>query len=446
MKIKSFSFWVVFWGGILSATAQQKTSYSIREAVRLALEKSNATQLANARVNTLKYQYESVKNNRYPDVKLSGQYMRLTNADITMKTNTSSGNSGSSSAGSKPINQLILAQANANMPLFSGFKLKNSIDAAQNMYMAETAMSQNTQENTAMKVIEHYAAIYQAQQTVDLLEESLKSNQQRVKDFTAMEQNGLLARNDLLKSQLQVSKVALSLDQARKNLTMLRFELAQLLQLDPETQIYVSPENIDPKLFTYLPKNTNEALSRRTDLTALDYEKKASEAQIKIARSNYYPSLMLSGGYIYLDLQNAIRVENAMNFGLGLSYNLSSLFKNGTEVKAAKSKLVEIEKQQAERSDEVKAQIKNAQENYELAQKQDQVYAESVTQASENYRIVQDKYDNGLASTNDLLEADVEQLSAKINLANAKANVALKYYQWLESTGQLLETFQDSQK
>lgn len=444
MKIKSFSYWVLLILGTLSASAQQKTSLSIRDAVRMALEKSNATQLANAKVNTQKYQLESVQNNRYPDVKLSGQYMRLTNADITMKTASSSNNSGSAS--NKPVNQLILAQANANMPLFSGFKLKNSIDAAQNIYMAETAMSQNTQEHTAMSVIEHYAAIYQAQQTVDLLEESLKSNQQRVTDFTAMEQNGLLARNDLLKSQLQVSKVQLSLDQARKNLTMLRFELAQWLQLEPDTQIVVSPENIDPKLYTYLPKTTSDALSQRSDITALGYEKKASEAQVKVARSNYYPSLMLSGGYIYLDLQNAIRVENAMNFGLGLSYNLSSLFKNGTDVKAAKSRLVELEKQQAQLNDEVKTEIKNAQENYKLAQKQDRVYAESVTQASENYRIVKDKYDNNLANTNDLLEADVEQLAAKINLANAKANVALKYYQWLESTGQLLETFQDAQK
>lgn len=445
MKIKSIFWSLLFLLGSMALQAQQKTSLPIKEAVQMALEKSHEAALAKARVNTKKYQYENVKNNRYPDVKLSGQYMRLTDADITMKTASSSNNSSNSGA-SKPVNQLMLAQANVSMPIFSGFKLQNSIDAAQNLYLAENAMAKGSNENTAMSVIRHYAAIYNKQQTVELLEESLKSNQQRVQDFTAMEQNGLLARNDLLKSQLQVSKVQLSLDQAQKDLKMLRFELAQLLQLDPATEIYVSPENIDPKLFTYLPKTANEALDLRSDLTALGFEKKAGTSNVKVAQSAYYPSLLLSGGYIYLDLQNAIRVENAMNFGLGLSYNLSSLFKNGTEVKAAKSKLAEIEKQQAQLSDEIKTEIKNAQENYELAQKQDRVYAESVTQATENYRIVKDKYDNGLANTNDLLEADVDQLSAKINLANAKANVALKYYEWLHSTGQLLETFQDTQK
>lgn len=445
MKIKTIFWSVLFLLGSIALQAQQKTSLSIREAVQIALEKSHEAALANAKVNTKKYQYESVKNNRYPDVKLSGQYMRLTDADVTLKTGSSASNSSNSGA-SKPVNQLMLAQANVNMPLFSGFKLQNSIDAAQNLYLAESATAKGSNENIAMQVIRYYATIYNKQQTVELLEESLKSNQQRVKDFTAMEQNGLLARNDLLKSQLQVSKVQLSLDQAQKDLKMLRFELAQLIQMDPSTEIYVSTDNIDPKLFTYLPKTTSEAMSLRSDLSALDFEKKAGESNVKVARSAYYPSLMLSGGYIYLDLQNAIRVENAMNFGLGLSYSLSSLFKNGTDVKAAKSKLIEIEKQQAELTDAIKTEIKNAQENYELARKQDLVYAESVTQATENYRIVKDKYDNGLSNTNDLLEADVDELSAKINLANAKANVALKYYEWLHSTGQLLETFQDTKK
>ncbi len=33
----------------------------------------------------------------------------------------------------------------------------------------------------------------------------------------------------------------------------------------------------------------------------------------------------------------------------------------------------------------------------------------------ENYRIVKNKYDNGLSDTNDLLEADLEQLQSKID-------------------------------
>jgi outer membrane protein len=76
-----------------------------------------------------------------------------------------------------------------------------------------------------------------------------------------------------------------------------------------------------------------------------------------------------------------------------------------------------------------------------LAIKQDQLYKESVVQTIENFRIVKDKYDNGLVDTNDLLEANLQDLTAQINQAYAKANVVLKYYELLNATGQLTQSF-----
>jgi outer membrane protein TolC len=73
-------------------------------------------------------------------------------------------------------------------------------------------------------------------------------------------------------------------------------------------------------------------------------------------------------------------------------------------------------------TDDIKIQVKKAIEDYDLALKQDLVYNQAVEQASENYRIIKDKYDNGLSDTNDL-EADVEQLGSNINKTLARANV-----------------------
>ena len=91
--------------------------------------------------------------------------------------------------------------------------------------------------------------------------------------------------------------------------------------------------------------------------------------------------------------------------------------------------------------DQIKIQVKQAIEDYDLSLKQNQVYIQASTQASENYRIVKDKYDNGLSDTNDLLEADVEQLSSSINITLARANIVQKYYELLSATGQLTQSF-----
>lgn len=439
----------VFCLGLHNVDAQQKTSMSLHDAVAMALEKSDEVGLANAKTTTKKYELQSVKNNRYPDVKVSGQYMRLTNADIKQGSvlNSSNENSTTTTAKKEPakVDQLMLGQANLSLPIFSGFKLKNSIKASEKLYQAESANAVYTKEETALQVIEYYAQLYKTQKAVELFRESLKRSQQRVTDFTALEQNGLIARNDLLKSQLQVSKIQLSLDDAEKDLRLINYRLITLLKLPAETQIEVSPANIDANLFNNAVKSESEALQSRKDLQAVQLLGQAAQANIKVAKAGYYPSLALSGGYIALDLNNVITVKNAMNVGVGLSYNLSSIFKNGDEVKAAKSKALEAQTQAAILTDRIKTEIMSAQEEYNLSVKQDKVYNESVQQASENYRIVKDKYDNGLADTNDLLEADVDQLGAQVNQANAKANVALKYYELLNASGQLLQSFNFSQ-
>ena len=442
MKSSKLLLLALFFFGM--ATHAQ-TNLSLKEAVSIALSKSDEVTLANTKAATKSYETQAVKMNQYPDAKISGQYMRLASANLTLKStqeqNAESTTGTQNKTESEPPKYLLLGQASVSMPIFSGFKLRNTIAASESVYKAEVANANQTKEEIAMKVVQYYADLYKAQKSVDLFKESLKSSQQRVTDFTAMEKNGLIARNDLLKSQLQQSKIQLSLDESEKNVRLINYYLVTLLKMSPDTQIVVREDNIDQNVFGFGVNSETEALQSRKDLEALEYLKQANNSNIKVAKSAYYPSLMLSGGYIALDLDNVVQVDNAMNIGIGLSYNLSSIFKNGKEVKTAKSKVLEIETQKAILTDAIKAQIIQARENYDLSLKQDAVYAEAVSQADENYRIVKDKYDNGLSDTNDLLEADVEDLGAKINQAYAKANVALKFYELLEASGQLTQSF-----
>jgi outer membrane protein TolC len=438
MKANHLLLFGVLFLGINSIEAQQKKSLTLDEAIHLAWEKSNEVNLADARVTTKKYELQSVKNNRYPDLKASGQYQRLTKASIDLKSNSSEGESDTKAP---KVDQLVLGQINATLPIFSGFKLSNSIKVSDNLYQAETANALQTKEETAMRVINYFVTLYKAQKTVELLNENYKSAQQRVNDFTELEKNEIVPKNDLLKTQLQLSKVQLSLDKAKSDLNVVNYELTNLLKLDPKTKIDIQESDFSVFDMSNIPTDENPALENRKDLEALRFQEKASLANIKVARSGYYPSLSLIGGYTTLDLKNVVTVQNAMNFGIGLSYNLSDIFKNGTEVRVAKSKAEEIQNSEMMLTDYIKIQVQQALEDYDLAVKQNVVYTEAVEQATENYRILKDKYDNGLSDTNDLLEADVEQLSSKINKAVAKANVIQKYYNLLSVTGQLNQTF-----
>ena len=192
---------------------------------------------------------------------------------------------------------------------------------------------------------------------------------------------------------------------------------------------------------TNVPENDQPAMENRKDLQAIKFQEKASLANVKMARGAYYPAIALIGGYTSLDLKNVVTVQNAMNFGVGVSYDLSAILKNGALVKLAESRALEVQNSEALLTDYIKVQVQKAMEDYDLALKQNEVYSQAVEQSSENYRIVNDKYENGLSDTNDLLEADLDQLSSKINKALARANIIQKYYELLSVTGQLSQTF-----
>ncbi len=440
MKIK-FLMLTVLFAIVAQSTKAQEKHLSLEEAVNMALASSDEAKISEAKVNSATQELQVTENNRYPDFKLSGQYNYLTNANVDLQLSTGNSDTTPEDGASQPaaqpqINQLLLGQANVSMPIFSGFKLKNSIKAGENSLKAAKLNAQNSNEEIALQTIQDYLNLYKARKTVDLVQESLKSAQQRVKDFNAMEQNGLLARNDLLKAQLQESNVQLSLDEAKKTAEILNYKLAVTLKLPEDTEIETSDSEFQRSGLIETGAEIN-----RSDLEALKFQEQAAEKGIEVAKGNYFPSIALVGGYVALDLQNALTVSNAMNVGVGVSYNLSEIFKNKSEVKLAESKANELRHSIDLVSDKIKIQVKNARQDYKLAQKKFDVYSKSQEQAVENYRIVKDKYDNGLMDTNDLLEADVQQLQAKINLAYAQANIAQKYYELLQAQGKLTNEF-----
>jgi outer membrane protein len=430
MKTKLLQGFVLFLSIYSISYAQERKTMSLTDAIALVITNSNDAILANTKVAASKLEMEIMKNNQYPSIKVSGQYMHLSGANV----NSHLGGSGSG----LDVSQLLLGQANIALPIFSGFKIKNSISASENNYKAQSFTASHTKEELALDVVELFASLYKSTEMVSLLKENLKSTQQRTKDFSAMVDNGLLARNDLLKVQLQESNVALSLATAQKNVNVINYQLVSLLHLPENTSIEIDIEAVKKDMAT------NQMLTitaLRNDLEALNFQQKASDARIKVAKAGYYPSLALTGGYIALDLKNTISVTNAMNLGVGFNYDLASIFKNGKEVKLAKIKSQESKQAITQLSDKIKEETQQAQENYSLSLQQSKVYALASEQAIENYRIIKDKYDNSLANTNDLLEADVMQLQSKINLALSQAEIALKYYQLQFASGKLINSF-----
>jgi outer membrane protein TolC len=115
------------------------------------------------------------------------------------------------------------------------------------------------------------------------------------------------------------------------------------------------------------------------------------------------------------------------------------LWKNKTKVQLAEIKVNQLQDNQDILNDNIRVQINQAYQTYLVSIKKIEVYQKSVIQATENYRITKNKYDNALATTTELLEADVALLQSKLSVTNAQADSFLAYNRLLNAAGLLTE-------
>ncbi len=424
-----------------SLYAQTSKNLSLDDAIQLSIKASGQLKLGNAKVDEAIANYHEVWNNHLPDVKVSGTYMRLNSPNVNLKVNLAGSSSDTTKkAATKPVkvDQAAYGQVSASLPLFSGFRIKYGAEAAKYLEMAAKLDVEHDKEEVILNAIKAYSNLYKAKKSVDLVQENLKQQKQRVADFTNLEKNGLLARNDLLKAQLQQSNIELSLLDAENDFTLtyttmdFMLGLAEGTELIPDTAGFEHLANAGT-----IAQWEETGLLHRKDISALTYREKATSSQIKSIKGEYYPGLALTGGYLAADVPNLLTITNALNIGIGLQYNLGSLWKTAAKIDQAKARLHQVQATQGMLSDQIKIEINQAYRNYLLSLQKIEVYARAIEQASENYRITKNKYDNNLVTTTDLLEADVAQLQAKLNYAFSKADAFTAYKKLQQVSGTL---------
>lgn len=421
-----------------SLYAQQTRQLSLQEAIQLSVENSKSLKVSNAKVDQAVAELSEAKMKQYPDLKISGSYLRVNqpNVDLKVSLGNNSGGGEGSQASEVKVDQLAYGMATASLPLFSGLRIRSGIESAKYLKKAAELDAQKDKDELIQNTIAAYYNLYKAQAAVKLVNENLKQANQRVKDFSNLEQNGLMARNDLLKAELQESNVELTLVDAENNLKISNFNMNLMLGLDDNTELKLDESGLGRMYkIQSIEEWETKALANRADYLALQQRQEATKAGVKAAKGEYYPSLAVTGGYVAAYIPNVLTVTNAVNVGVGLSYNLASLYKNGAKVKQAKAQQDQLHWSALEMNDGIRMQIHQAFQNYMETLKKIDVYRKAVEQANENYRITKNKYDNALANTTDLLDADVAQLQAGINFEYAKADAEVAYNKLYETAG-----------
>lgn len=417
--------------------AQENKRLTLNEAIELGVKNSKQLKINFAKIQEATAALKESEEKRLPDASVSGAFLRVLSSKFDLKSK-SNNNGGGSNSESPSVNQAIYGIANISLPIYTGGRIKYGIESSKYLEQAARLDAENNKDEIIQNTIEAFANLFKANSAVKLMSDNLHQSQQREKDFSNLEKNGLLARNDLLKAQLQTSNVELNLLDAQNNLQLANLNMDLMLGLPAATELELDTTGIEKKnddrtLADYL----QAATANRKDIMAVDFRKKAAIAQVKSTEAELYPKVQLTGGYIAANIPKFLTISNTTNLGLGVSYNISSLWKTKAKMVQAVAKAKEVALTEEMMGDDLQRQVNKSFLTFLSSRKKIDVYAKAVEQADENYKIIKNKFDNSLATTTDLLEADVAQFQAKLSYTLARADAFVAYHKLLQTTGLL---------
>lgn len=418
----------------LCANAQTTKHLSIDEAISLGIQNSNSLKIDQAKIEQATAGYIEAKNRQLPELKLMGMAAALTNAKVDMKM----AQQGSDPSSFPIPHSAYLGSANLSYPVYTGGKISYGIQSATYLQQAAKLQLENNKSAVSYNISQAYNNLYKASQAIKLLEENLKAAQERDKQFLRLESNGIIPKNDRLKASLQTSELELQLLDAKNNYKIASINMDLLIGLPDSTQLevddaYVKDNNTLNSLGYYL----DNAKTLRKDLEALSLKRKAAEMGTKSAKAEHLPTVALTGGYIAADLPKVISMYNVANIGVGINYNLDNLWKKNSALTKAKANEMELDATNDMLNDQITLEVNRDYQNVVLANNRIEVLERAVEQANENYRITKNKFNNGLATMTELLDADAIQIATNINVTNAKADAALANKKLKQTAGLL---------
>ncbi len=295
------------------------------------------------------------------------------------------------------------------------------LDRIQN----ETALSVKNQFFNVLRD-QAQAAVYAQQVAADT--ESVRVTQARV---TA----GAAAQYDLLTAQTTLSNAQQQLSSARNTLTLAQVNLNNLLGVGADEVIGLQ-EPPPPLTQTFnTPQLTQTAFARRPELHQADNNVLIAQRLIKLAGVSLLPSLSVVGSGNYNGNVSGSSPHGVVSLSAVLGIPLYDGGATRAKVREAQSDLRSQEITRDQLRQNVSIEIRQALSNINDAQTRATSAGVGVTQATEAYRLATVRYQNGIGTILDEVNAQAQLAQARTNLLNAQYDYQTSLAQLVRAIG-----------
>ncbi len=408
---------------MISALYSQPQKLTLQESIELGLQNSKDLKISQSKLKSSDAKVSEVNSMFLPQLKLMANYTRL--SDNVPPFEVATPFSPLPIKISDPVLDNYNLKLSLQQPLFTGFKLSSSKKAAEyNFNAAESEYSKEMNE-AALNIHNAFWNYYKAQEVKELLVKSLKQIENHLKDTKNFMDNGLVTQNDYLKLQVQYSNTKLQLVEAENNLEVARVVFNKTLGLSLESKTEIFADKAEVKTVEYdIEDLVKEAKQNRDELQSLAYRLKAADENISAARSGRFPSIYLTCNYYYSNPNARYQPlteqwNDTWDVGVTLSWDIWNW--GFTSSKSIQAEEISVQtKASLERlNDNIEVEVYQNYLNLFKSKEKVDVSRLSLEQASENYRITSEKYEQQLATSTDLIDAEVSELQAATNLTSS---------------------------
>jgi len=420
-----------------NAFGQDIKKISLQEAFDLAAQNSKQLMVDSLKIQALDFKKKQAQNAMLPVVGVSTSYTRLSgNIDELPPINFM----GKDIVLNKQILNQYNNRVSVQQPIFQGLKNWNTMKSIGQLKIATDLDRQKDQQDIKLNVIQTYYNLYKLQQTKIVLDSNIAQTQVRVNDISKFKNAGLALNNDVMRAELQKTNLLVSQADVESAIDITNFNMCILLGLDISTKIEVENPEVVKDANTTIQSLIASSYADRAEFKAQDYRTKAADYQIKASKSAYMPTVSAVGnGYYNNPNQRIFPQENnfkaTWDVGVSVSWNIMQLYTARAIVSDAKNQKAQLLQATAQIKDGISMEVNAAYETLKVALLKIDLAQRAIDQATENKRILDNRFGAQVALLSDVLEADQFLLQAQTNLLNAQADAAIANYKLQRSLG-----------
>lgn len=417
---------------------QEKLQLSIDEAIQTGLKNSKTLHASLMKVKASEAKIKETGTALLPSLKFIGAYTRLSEVD---PFTINAGPMGTFTLAPSILNNYSL-KLSLQQPVFTGFKLQNSVKIAELTSNATSEEYNRDKSELVYNIKNAYWSLFKAAEMKKVIDENVEQIKAHLKDAQNLMQQGLLTNNDVLKIEVQLSDALFRQSDIKNNVRLAVIGLNNIIGIPLSTATEInSAVELNYTAALNLDELVNKAYQNRPELKAADLRIKTSESAVSLAKGGWYPQVSVSGNYNYNRPNQRIQptkdqFDGTWDVTLGVSFDIWNWNVTGHQTEQAEAQLSQTIDALGSIKDGVTLEVTQNYLNLQQAKEKISISELAAKQAEENLRIISEKFKNGMALSSDVVDADVALLQAKTNYTNSKVDFELAKAKLIKAVGE----------